>query len=91
MTRVRWIVFNVTPQADDEIVNGASIGVFMQAPHLREQCLARNMLALVLRQIAEDARFHHGERKHLLAHAQLASIEIHRFVAENVSVFGHPA
>ena len=79
---MRGIVFDITPETHDEIIDGARIGVFVQAPHFIEHALAGNRLSFVLDQIFQDIQFHQCERKHLVAHAQFERGEIDGLAAE---------
>jgi len=86
MARVSRILFDVTPQTHDEVIDRPRIGVFMQAPNLFQHFLARHRPILVLDQITQDVGFHQRQRKYLIANMQLEAIEMHRLVAESEDV-----
>ncbi len=86
MPRLGRVVFDVAAQAHDEIIDGARIGIFMQAPDFLEHGLARDRFAFVLDQIPQYIHFHQSQGKDLIAHAQLEEIEMDRFVAESENV-----
>src|ERR1017187_8860538 len=49
---------------------------------------ARYRPALIPDEVAKQVGFHQGERKDLLAHAQLEQVELHRFFAERKGIIG---
>src|SRR5271154_1013627 len=55
------ILFDVAAEADDEIINGAGVGVFVQAPDIFEDGLARDGIAVAADQMAQKLGFHQGE------------------------------
>src|SRR5512141_2682181 len=58
MSRFRGIVFNIAAQANDEIVDGASIGVFVQSPHFFKNRFAGDDPSLIANEVSEQFRFH---------------------------------
>src|SRR5438132_1634375 len=42
MAGVGWIVFDVTPQPDDEVIDSTSVGIFLQSPNLLKNGFARD-------------------------------------------------
>ena len=52
--RLGGIVFNITAQADHEVVDGARVGVLAHPPDLLQQLLAGDDAALVEDKIAEQ-------------------------------------
>jgi hypothetical protein len=61
MLGIGWVVFNVAAKADDEIVDGAGVGVLMDAPDLFEDLLAGDDLAFAVREVAEEVGLHQSE------------------------------
>src|ERR1700733_2483498 len=58
MSRLRGIVLDVAPQADDEIIDRAGIGVLPQIPHIFQNRFARNRASILAYQMAQKLRFH---------------------------------
>src|ERR1700735_3564496 len=58
--RLGGIVFNVTAQADHEVVDGTRVGVLAHSPYLLQQLLAGDDASLVEHQIAEQIALHQG-------------------------------
>ena len=46
------VVFDVAAEADDEVVDGASVGVFVDAPHLFKDLFAGDDLAFAFGEVA---------------------------------------
>src|SRR6185312_13562327 len=61
MSRFRRIVFDIAAQANDEIVDGAGVGVFVQSPYFFENRLAGDDPSLVSYEMAQQFRFHQGQ------------------------------
>ena len=53
--------FEVAAEADDEVVDGAGVGVFFYVPDVFEKLGARNDLAGVIEEIAQEVGLHEGE------------------------------
>ncbi len=87
MAGMRGIVFDITPQAHDEVVDGARVGVFAQAPHFLQHALAGDGFAFVIDQKAQDAGFHQRERIDLAAGMHFQKIEVNGLLAECEGVF----
>src|SRR5258706_11424532 len=79
---IRGIRFNIAPQTYDEVVNRASIGVFVQIPYLLQNGFTRNRVADVRDQEAQQIGFHQRQLKTLVAHVQTQMLEIHELVTE---------
>ena len=58
MPRFGGVVFDVTAQANDEVVDGPRIGIFVQTPNLFEHRFAGDRLSFVLYQVPEDVHLH---------------------------------
>ena len=82
MPGLRGVVFEVTAQAHDEVVNGAGVGVFAHAPHFLQHTLARYGFAFVLDQEAQDAGFHQRQRIDFSRGVHFQKIEVDGFFAE---------
>lgn len=55
------IVFDVAAKADDEVIDGAGVGVFVDAPDLLEDFLAGDDLGGAIGEVAEEVGLHKGE------------------------------
>ena len=55
------IGFEVAAEADDEVVDGAGVGVFFDVPDILEELGAGDDLAGVVQEIAQEVGFHEGE------------------------------
>src|SRR5579884_2249014 len=60
------ILFNVTTQPHDKVVNSAGVGVLVKASHLFEHGFSRHGPALVLDEVAQHVHFHQSQGKHLV-------------------------
>ncbi len=49
------------PEPHDEIVDGASIDVFLNTPDVLKHCLSGHRFAFVFNQVAQNVRLHHGQ------------------------------
>ena len=58
MLRLGGIFFKVAPQADDEVVDGARVGVLVQAPDVLKNGFAGYISAIVPDEVAQQFRFH---------------------------------
>ena len=64
---VVWFVFEMAAEADDEIVDGSGIGVFLQVPDLFEDHFSRHGTALVFDEVAEQFGLHQGNVNQFVA------------------------
>ena len=83
---VGGVVFDVAAETDDEVVDGASVGVFVDAPDLFEDLLAGDDLAFVLGEVAEEVGFHQGEMSDAIGGDELEGVEADGAVVEEVLV-----
>ncbi len=74
--RLRRIVFNVAPQPDNKIVDGARVGIFVQAPDFLENLLARNHAPIVAHQMAQEFRFHQRQVNDVVDGTQFEGAEV---------------
>ena len=88
MPRPRRIIFDIAPQPHNEIVDGARIGVFVQAPDIFKHGLPRHRRAFVLDQVTEDVGFHQGQRELLAPDVKFKKVEVNRLLAECESALG---
>src|SRR5436305_1458542 len=86
VARLRRFAFDVSAQTDDEVVDGTGVSVFAQVPHVLKNRLARDCLALVLDEIAQQVGFHQGELKAFGTGTQLQVLEVDGLVAEGEAV-----
>ena len=71
MAGLGGVAFDVAAEANDEIVDGASVGVFVQIPDVVQDSFAGDGMTAVADQVAEKFGLHQGELKGLLADMQL--------------------
>src|SRR4051812_48738087 len=81
------VVFDITTQPDDEVIDGTSIGILVDAPDLFEYLFARDDLPLTLSEVAEEVGLHDGEMRRAVGSDKLKMIEPDGAVIENVLVF----
>ena len=62
VARACGFLLDVLPQARDEVIDGARVGVLAQVPHVFEHALARHGLAFVLHEIAQQVGLHQRQR-----------------------------
>lgn len=55
------IIFDIPTEANDEIINRSSVGIFMNPPDLFENFFARDDLALAFGKVTQEVRLHDGE------------------------------
>ncbi len=79
---VGGVVFDVAAEADDEVVDGASVGVFVDAPDLFENLFAGDDLAFVLGEVAEEVGLHQGEAGDAVGGDDLEGVEADGAVVE---------
>ena len=75
MARVAGIVFDVAAKADDEVVDGAGVGVFVDAPDLFEDLLAGDDLVGAIGEVAEEVGLHEGELGGAVGSEELEGVE----------------
>ena len=80
--RLRGIVFNVAPQPHHKIVDGARVGVLVQAPDFFENLLARNHAPVIAHQMAQQFRFHQRQMNDIVGRAQFERAEVDGLAAE---------
>ena len=61
MDGVGGIGFEVAAEADDEVVDGAGVGVFADVPDVFEDFFAGDNFIGAIDQVAEEVGFHEGE------------------------------
>jgi len=86
--RVGGVVFDVAAEADDEVVDGAGVSVFVDAPDVFEDGFARDDLAGAVGEVAEEVCLHHGEVGGAMRSDELEGIEANGAVVEGVGVGG---
>src|SRR5260370_3841608 len=72
---VGGVVFDVTAEADDEVVDGAGVGVFVDAPDLFEDLLAGDDLAFAFGEVAEEVGFHQSKVRGAVGGYQFERVE----------------
>src|SRR5215813_13385142 len=78
MPGARRIVFDITAQADDEVVNGAGVSVFAEAPDLIENWFSRDDPAAIANQMTKEFGFHDGQACNRFFRAKFQIYEINR-------------
>src|SRR5262249_51843453 len=86
VTRLRWLLLNVAAQPDDEVIDGARIGILPHAPNLLQHGFPRNSLAFVANQVAKEVRLHQRQLQRAVSDVQLESVEVHHLSREKVTV-----
>ena len=82
VARFGRLAFDVAAQADDEIVDGPRVGVFVEIPDVLQDCFARDRMATVLDKIAEELGLHQGKLKDLVSGAQLKALKVDELAVE---------
>ena len=80
------VVFDVAAQADDEVVDRAGVGVFVDAPDLFEDLFAGDDLAFALGEVAEEVGLHESEVGDAVGGDKLEGVEADGAVVEGVFV-----
>src|SRR5207237_3073164 len=84
--RTRRLFLDIPPQAHDEVVDRARVGILSQSPHTLEHRLARDGLALVLDQETQQVGFHQRELQRAVANRELQRVEVDRAACERVPI-----
>src|SRR5271170_338007 len=84
------VFFDVAAEADDEIVYGAGVGVFVKAPDVFEDGFAGDGAAFAADQVTQELGFHEGELDRFVVGAQLKRSEINGLAVEgkNFGIWG---
>src|ERR1700720_806071 len=82
MARLGGHALDVAAEAHDEIVDGASGRVFVEIPDILQDGFARNGLAAIADQVAQQLCFHQCELEYLASASQLKVREINRPIVE---------
>ena len=80
------IIFDVAAEADDEVVDGAGVGVFVDAPDFFEDVFAGDDLAFVGGEVTEEIGFHKGEVGGAVGGDEFEGVEADGAVVEGVLV-----
>ena len=80
------IVFDIAAQTDDEVVDGACVGILVHAPDLLQDVLARDNLAGMHGEVAKKIGFHKGEVRGAVRRDQFESVEVDLTVGKGVAV-----
>src|ERR1700732_155582 len=75
MARLPGMIFDIAPQADDEIINCASVGVFAQAPHIFQDRFPRYRAAVLANQMTQKLGFHQSKLDGVRLRAELQGIK----------------
>src|SRR2546422_4421604 len=86
MARLGGIVFDIAPQADDEIVYGARVRVFVQAPDFFQNRFAGHDAAVVADEMAEKLGFHKSQVDGVAVDPQLKFAEVDGAAVEGENV-----
>ena len=82
MTRLGRLLLDVPPQANDEIIDGARVGILVEIPDIFEDRFSRNGMPDILDQVAEQFGFHEGQLERLASNLQSQILEVNDFVSE---------
>ena len=88
MGGIGGVVFKVAAEADDEVVDGAGVGVFVDAPDLLEDVFAGDDLGGMGGEVAEQVRLHEGEVRGAMRGDELEGVEVDGAPGEAVAVVG---
>src|SRR5215469_4885361 len=86
--RVGGVVFDVAAEADDEVVDGAGVGVFVDTPDLLEDLFAGDDLAFTVGEVTKEIGLHDGEVGSAVGGDELEVIEADGAVVEGVLRIG---
>src|SRR5689334_12092823 len=76
MPRLTWVILDVPPQPHYKIVDGSSVGVFVQTPYFLENLFARNNLPVIADQMSQEFRLHQREMNRVAARTQFETAEV---------------
>ena len=82
VTRFGGVALDVAAEANDEIVDGARVGVFVEIPDVMQNCLARDGFAGAADEVAKEFGFHEGELNRLFADLELERLKVESFAVE---------
>ena len=85
---VGGVVLDVAAEADDEVVDGAGVGVGVDSPDLLEDVGAGDDLALAVGEEAEQVGLHDGEVGEAVGGDEFEGVEADGAVVEEVGVGG---
>ena len=74
--------FEVAAEADEEVIDGAGVGVFVDAPDVFEELFAGDDLAGALEEVAKEIGFHNRQMNGFTGPANFEGIEVDGAVAE---------
>ena len=84
MLRVGGVVFDVSAESDDEVVDGAGVGVFVDVPDLFEDLFAGDDLAFAVCEVAEEVGLHESEMRGAVGGDEFEGVEADGAVVEGV-------
>ncbi len=70
------VILDVAPQPDDKVVNGASVGVYVQSPNFLKNRLASNDATAIANQMPQQFRFHQSQLDHISIDSQFELAEV---------------
>ena len=79
MTGLGRIALDVAAKANDEVVDGARVGVFVEIPDILQDRFARDGFAGIADEIAEKFGFHQSELEGLFADFELQGLKVEDF------------
>jgi hypothetical protein len=82
--RVGGVVFDVAAESDDEVVDGAGVGVFVDVPDLFEDLFAGDDLTFAVCEVAEEVGLHEGEVRGAIGGDEFECVEADGAVVEGV-------
>ena len=82
MAGLGGVAFDVAAETNDEIVDGAGVGVFVEIPDILKDCFAGDGFAGAADEVTEEFGFHERELESLLADFELKRFEVEGFPVE---------
>src|SRR5260370_7559590 len=76
MARVRRLLLDIAPQPDDEVIDGAGVGILVHSPNLFQHGFPRYGLALMLDQVAKQVRLHEVQLHRAVSPVHLEPFEL---------------
>src|SRR5579862_3714344 len=70
------VILDVAPQPDDKVVNGASVGIYVQPPNFLKNRLTSNDATAIANQMPQQFRFHQSQLDHISIDSQFELAEV---------------
>src|ERR1700677_387613 len=86
VSRLGRIFFDVAAEADDKVVDGASVSVFVQPPNIFQDRFARDGIAFAADQMAQEFCFHQRELNRCTVGVKFEIVEVDGLAIEGEDV-----